>query len=494
MTTSPSEPPSEALPDVGADVVFDVAVIGGGPAGMSAAVAAADAGVRVALVDAGSALGGQFWRHPPDRALAAEVAAQHHGVRQYRGLSRSIDTHERQGRLQVLAGHDVWTLGQDDTGFVVRAVDRRTDNTQRVLRARSLVLAPGAYDRQVPFPGWTLPGVMTAGGVQALLKGSATVAGRRVLVVGTGPFLLPVAAGLVSAGATVVGVHEASGGTGWARHSGAVARNVAKLGEGAGYAAALVRHRVPYRLRSTVVEAHGDDELREVTVARLDAAGAVRPGSEHRVAVDVLAVGWGFTPQLELALALGCATRIDTDGSLVAVVDDEQRSSVVGVYVAGEACGVGGAALAAVEGRIAGAAAARQLGASAASTRRDRRQRAALRSFAAAMHRTYPVPPAWMDRVRDDVVVCRCEEITAGRLRHVVDDLGAHDPRSAKLMARVGMGWCQGRVCGYAASCLVAHWTGTEPDLAQLATRPVATPVPLGTLASGSSRRPDVPR
>ena len=332
MTTSRSD----AAPDVGAGRPFDVAVVGGGPAGMSAAVAAADGGARTVLVDAGAVLGGQYWRHPPDRALAAEVAAQHHGLHHYRRLARAIAEHERAGRLVLHARHEVWTLGREpgptsaaDGGFVVRALDRgQVEPAERVLRARAVVLAPGAYDRQVPFPGWTLPGVMTAGGVQALLKGSAAVAGRRVLVAGTGPFLLPVAAGLASAGATVVGVHEASGTTGWARHPIALARNVSKLGEGAGYAATLARRRVPYRVRSTVLEAHGDDELREVTVARLDPAGQVRPGSERRVAVDVLAVGWGFTPQLELPLALGCATRVDVDGSLVVVVDDEQRTSV----------------------------------------------------------------------------------------------------------------------------------------------------------------------
>jgi hypothetical protein len=96
-----------------------------------------------------------------------------------------------------------------------------------------------------------------------------------------------------------------------------------------------------------------------------------------------------------------------------------------------------------------------------------------------------------MDRVRSGDLVCRCEEVPVGRLREVVDDLGAHDPRSAKLMARVGMGWCQGRVCGYAAACLVARWTGTEPDQAQLATRPVATPVPLGALGAGADATMD---
>jgi thioredoxin reductase len=481
MTTSPSEP---VRPDAD-DRLVDVAVVGAGPAGMSAAAAAAAGGASVALLDAGSSLGGQFWRHPPDHALAAEVAGQHHGLRRYRRLARAIATHLRDGRLQLRQRHDVWAVEVSDEQVVVRAVDRtEAEPRERVVRARTVVLAPGAYDRQVPFPGWTLPGVMTAGGVQALLKGSATVAGQRVLVAGTGPFLLPVAAGLVSAGATVVGVHEASGTSGWLRHPAAVARNVAKLAEGAGYAATLARHRVPYRLRSTVLAAHGEDAVREVTVARVDRTGALRPDTEQRVAVDVVAVGWGFTPQLELPIAAGCSTRVDDDGSLVVVVDDDQRSSVPSVFVAGEACGVGGAALAAAEGRIAGATAARAAGGSTVDVGSARRERAALRAFARAMHHTYPVPRLWLDNITDDVLVCRCEEVSTARLREVVHDLGAHDARSAKLMARVGMGWCQGRVCGFAASCLVAHWTGTQPDPSQLAARPVATPVPLGALAA----------
>lgn len=483
MTTSPSETPR---PDDAAGPLVDVAVIGGGPAGMSAAVAASASGATVVLLDAGPTLGGQFWRHPPDRDLATEVAGQHHGLHHYRRLARAIVTQVRDGRLDARQQHEVWTVEVADGRSVVRAIDRSgPEPRERVVHARFLVLAPGAYDRQVPFPGWTLPGVMTAGGVQALLKGSATVAGQRVLVAGTGPFLLPVAAGLASAGATVVGVHEASGTSGWVRHPGAVIRNVTKLAEGAAYAATLARHRVPYRLRSTVLAAHGEDAVREVTIARLDAQGTVRRGTEERLSVDVLAVGWGFTPQLELPVAAGCATRVDGDGSLVVVVDDDQRSSVPGVFVAGEATGVGGAALAAAEGRIAGAAAARAVGRTPVGIGPARRERSALRSFAQAMHLTYPVPSAWLAALADDVLVCRCEEVSVGRLRHVVDELGAHDARSAKLMARVGMGWCQGRVCGYAASCLVAHWTGTAPDPSQLASRPVATPVPLGALGSG---------
>jgi hypothetical protein len=209
-------------------------------------------------------------------------------------------------------------------------------------------------------------------------------------------------------------------------------------------------------------------------------------GSERTVAADTLAVGWGFTPQVELPQALGCATRVDADGSVVCTVDDDQQSSVGGVFIAGEACGVGGAALAVVEGDIAGRAAAAVTGhPSGAVPRRATRRRSALRAFARAMHRAHPVPPAWIDRLTPDTVVCRCEEVTAGRLHEAVADLRAGgDPHTAKLLARPGMGWCQGRVCGYATACLSAAWSGDAYSPAATTTRPVAGPVTLGSLAA----------
>ncbi len=452
---------------------YDVLVVGAGPAGLAAAAASVAAGARVAVVDAGDRPGGQYWRQPA--TVAAPDEAMQHDLATYRRLMATA------GTAEWFAGHAVWTLTRTASGFAVHAVTRTAGTeTRATLFARRLVLAPGAYDRQLPFPGWDLPGVMTAGGVQALLKGHGVLAGRRVLLAGTGPFLLPVAAGLVRAGAQVAGVHEASRGTRWLRSPGAVARNAAKLTEGLGYAATLARHRVPVHRSSAVLAAHGDHAVTSATVGRLDRDGRVRRTSGHTVDVDLIAVGWGFTPQLELPLALGCATRVDLDGSLVCTVDDDQRSSIDGVWVAGEACGVGGAALAVAEGEIAGAAAA-----GAAAPTSARRRRAAGRAFAVAMHQAHPVPAGWTDRVTDDTVVCRCEEVTAGALRAAVDELGADTARSAKLVVRTGMGWCQGRVCGYATSCLVAEQTGRRPS-PPLPERPIAVPLTLGALAESA--------
>ena len=459
------------------DRVHHVLVVGAGPAGLAAAARAAALGADVGVVDAAAVPGGQYWRQPAGELPAGEVAHLHHGLDRYRALAAELAGIAASGGYYPR--HSVWTVGRDETGFLVRAVTGAGDDEREVgIRGRRLVLAPGAYDRQVPFPGWDLPGVMTAGGVQALLKGHAVTAGQRVVVAGTGPFLLPVAAGLADSGATVVGVHEAASPLGWARHAGAVLRNAGKLGEGAGYARALARHRVPVRTRSVVVEAAGTDALERVTVARVARDGGVVPGTSRTLEADVLAVGWGFTPQLELPLALGCDTRTDVDGSLVCVVDDEQRSSVPDVFVAGEACGVGGADLAVAEGEIAGTVAA----GAQVTDRRLLRRRTSLRRFAAAMHAAHPVPQGWIDRLSDDTVLCRCEEVTVGRVREVLT-LGADDARSVKLLVRPGMGWCQGRVCGYATACVMSAWTGTPTSPAGVAGRPIASPLRLGTLA-----------
>lgn len=439
----------------------DLAVIGAGPAGLAAAVSAAEAGLDVALIDMGTRPGGQYYRHH-----LAESGELHHGWAAFTRLR------DRLHQVTYLPEHRVWQVAGDQaTGFTVHALaGDRVDRPVEV-RARTLLIAAGAYDRSLPFPGWDLPGVMTAGGAQALLKGGRVAAGTRVVVAGTGPFLLPVATGLVHVGASVAGVFEAARPYGFARHL-----TPGKAVEGAGYAAALARHRVPYRLGHAVIAAHGDEAVEAVTVARLDRNG--HPVAERRVECDTVAVGYGFTPQLELPLQLGCATRVDADGSLIVAVDAAQRTSVPGVYAAGETTGVGGAQLSLIEGELAALAVAFGAAASGRHVRALVRRRAGLRAFAAAMHRAYPVPRGWDDRLRDDTIICRCEEVPYARIREALD-LGATDPRAVKLLTRAGMGWCQGRVCGFATTCLTPL---TPPP-------PAAAPAP--TPSNEPSRGPD---
>ena len=479
MPTSPAETAEPAEP---AGVPYDIAVLGAGPAGLSAATAAAAHGARVALLDAAPRPGGQYWRHRP-----ADDGAAHHDWPAFQRLRTALDTYR--ARLDHLPGHAIWHVERTADGFATHVL---SDGVSREVLSRTVVVATGAYDRQLPFPGWTLPGVYTAGGVQALLKGHGVVAGRCVVVAGTGPFLLPVAAGLAEAGATVLGVFEAGRPTAFVRHPLTTLRAAAKLTEAAHYLRTLRRHRIPYRTRTTVVRAEGTDTVTGAVVARLDDRWRIVPGTRRRLECDTVAVGYGFTPQTEIPLQLGCAMHRDADGSLTARVDTRQRSTVPGVYVAGEACGVGGAQLACVEGELAGLHAAYATTGTRPDPRgtaRLLRLRAARRGFAAALHAAYPVRPGWREWLTEDTVVCRCEEVTAGAIRQATKELGATDPRAVKLCARPGMGLCQGRVCGYATAALTAAHAGrdvTEDDLRGLASRPVAQPVPLGLLRNAT--------
>lgn len=434
-----------------------VVVIGGGPAGMAAARAAARLGVRVLLVDSGAALGGQY--HRQNLLAGRERFAPPPGVEH---LPHSV----------------VWALEPVPGGG--HRVHLRTGPADgpgragRTVETPALVLATGAYDRALPFPGWELPGVFTAGAAQALAKGQGVRVGERVLLAGTGPFLLPVAASLTAAGAGVAGVLEAAEPvTAWLRRPAGVIAGRGRFGELAGYAALLARHRIPYRRRSAVVAAHGTDRVEAVTTARLDPGWRIVPGSERRVAVDAVCVGFGFVPQVETALAAGCAL----DDGFVAV-DAAQATSVPGVFAAGELTGVGGAGPAAAEGEVAGVAAARLLGARPAPPVAALRRVRSGRRFAAALARAYPVRDGWRTWLREDTLVCRCEEVPYGELRRSVEEREALGTRAVKLVSRAGLGQCQGRVCGPHVACL----TGV-PDAAGFARRPIASPVRLGELA-----------
>jgi NAD(P)H-nitrite reductase large subunit len=376
----------------------------------------------------------------------------------------------------------VWFVEPRAGAFTVHALLGPSQEEPAEVRADAVLLATGGYEKVLPFPGWTLPGVVTAGGAQAMLKGSLAVPGRTAVVAGSGPLLLPVATGLAAAGVEVAALVESADPRAFVRRSRALAAQPGKVAEGAAYAARLLRHGVRLLARHTVVEAHGTERLEAVTVAALGGDGRVRPGTERRIPCDTLAVGHGLLPHTDLAETLGC--RLD---GLDVRVDDEQRTDVPGVWAAGETTGIGGSALSLAEGHIAGRSAAARLrgsepdpGAWAAAAK----SRTRLRAFAAALDAVYAPPAHWTEQVTDDTVVCRCEEVTGGVIRAAVAELGAGDPRTVKLVTRAGMGWCQGRMCGPA----VAGLAGCELTPSR---RPFARPVPLGVLARAGESEGD---
>ncbi|MFF5970511.1 NAD(P)/FAD-dependent oxidoreductase [Streptomyces sp. NPDC012769] len=464
----------------------DLAVVGAGPAGLAAAVTAADLGLSVVLVDAGRLPGGQYYRHAAPELRAAAGRRPHvphpHDWRAFTSRERRLRTHEAAHRLTYLPLHHVWAVAPEGRAWTLHT--RTEEDTApaadpTTVTARAVLLATGAYERQLPFPGWTLPGVVGAGGAQAMLKGGLVLPGRRTVVAGSGPLLLAVAASLAAAGARVPAVVEAAAYGGYARSTGTLLRNPAKLAEGARFGAALARRQVRLLTRHAVVEAHGTKRVEAVTVARLDRDWRPVPGTGRRIPCDSVAVGHGLVPELSLATALGCATRTAADGTVALDLTDNQRTSVPGVWSAGETGGVGGAQLALVEGELAARSIAGALGvAPAGDSAVLRRRRDRLRAFADAMGAAHRPADGWKDWLRDDTDVCRCEEVPAGRVREAVDTLGARDVRTAKLLTRAGMGWCQGRMCGPAVSVLCGAGADPAPDR-----RPLACPVSLRRLA-----------
>jgi NADPH-dependent 2,4-dienoyl-CoA reductase/sulfur reductase-like enzyme len=284
----------------------------------------------------------------------------------------------------------------------------------------------------VAFPGWTLPGVLTAGGAQALAKGQGVLPGRRVLLAGAGPFLLPVAEQLRARGAEVVAVAEATSRRDWLRAAPRMAAHPGRLLDYARY-----RTRVPrITWGHVIVRAEGSDHVASATIARAAPDWSPLPGSERTFAVDAVCTAYGFLPNAELARALGC----ELDGDAVAH-DADMRTSVPDVYVAGEAAGIGGADLARAEGELAGAAAAGAAGLADLRRRRDR-----LAGFAAILADLFDPRPGLAGLATPDTVLCRCEDVTAGAVDAAVAG-GATTASALKIVTRCGQGPCQGRVC-----------------------------------------------
>jgi D-hydroxyproline dehydrogenase subunit alpha len=460
----------------------EVAVVGAGPGGMAAALAAADAGCEVVLIDSAPRPGGQIYRQSQraggDRAAGGGLPAR----------LRRVAAHPR---VTLATGVTVWHAQQAASGFRLHG----TGGPGGLVEAPAVVLATGASELVVPFPGWTLPGVVTGGAAQAMLKAQDTLVGRRILVAGTGPLLLPVAAGLARRGATVAGVCEAAGIGPMLSSLPAIARHPAKLAEAAGYAAALARARVRPRSGWVLAACRGRDKVEEAVLTRVDRSWRAH-GPARAVTVDAVAVSHGFVPLLDLSRALGCRDEQLADYPAATVtVDADQGTSTPGVFACGEATGVGGAVKAELEGAVAGAAAARRLGRLGEAAFRAAAARAIprigrARDFAALLRRLYPLADGWLSGLQPDTVICRCEDVTWEELTGALS-AGPSDLRSIKGLTRCGMGYCQGRVCGPVVQYAAARMTGRPlAALGDLQVRHIVTPVPLSHLAAADGETP----
>lgn len=394
---------------------FDVIVIGAGPAGLAAAGAAAAHGASVAIVDDNPHSGGQIWR-------GGAASQQDARARQ---LWRELESRQVPLFLQARV------LYAPEPGKLLVQTPRQA----QVLAYRRLILATGARELLLPFPGWTLPGVSGAGGLQALAKGGYPVQGKRVVVAGSGPLLLAVAATLLDKGAHVSAIVEQAGGMQLARFAVGLFATPEKLKQAMQLGRRL--RNVPYYRNSYIGAAHGGEMLESVSVRHR--------GRDERWPCDLLACGYGLLPNIELAASLGC----ELHGQAVRT-DEWQQSSQPNIFCAGESTGIGGVDLALAEGRIAGLAAMDRLN----EASRHFAERARWRRFAARLERGFVLRPELRALAADDTIICRCEDVRHGELKE------HRSWRSAKLHTRCGMGPCQGRICGGATGLLY----GWRPD------------------------------
>ncbi len=454
----------------------DIVVVGAGPAGMGAAAAAAARGARVVLVDATPRLGGQYFRQPlVDDGGEGSPAGPHLPPR-FHGIAAHP-------LVELRLGRTVWSAAREPAGFTIRL----DDGPGSAVRARAMVLATGASELTLPFPGWELPGVVTAGAAQALLKSQHVSLGQRVVVGGTGPFLLPVATALAESGAQVTLVDAASP---WAarRALPGLVSHPGKMAEAAGYGLALGRHRVRVLTGRAVVRCEGGGQVERAVVARLAPDWAVIAGSEQTVEVDAVCVSYGFVPRLELARQLG-ASDLRRAGYLTGgtASDRTMASTTPGLFVAGELAGIAGADVAELEGEVAGHAAASYVGRPDKRPLSDQeglaRHLRKSRAFARALEVLYPLGTGWTSWLDRSTVFCRCEQATWGGVEEVVAK-GARSAREVRSLTRCGMGYCQGRTCGPALQLAISALTGRPVDeVGDLHKRPVAVPVPLGLVA-----------
>lgn len=463
----------------------DLAIVGAGPAGMAAAAVASDAGLSTVVLDEQGAPGGQIYRaiEQVTRLRPADLSFLGNDYARGQSLADGL----RGSGADYRSGATVWHIGETPKSKA-RSGEREILYSQageaRRLKTRSLLLATGAMERPVPIPGWTLPGVVTVGGLQTVLKSSGLYPEGWVILAGSGPLLFLLASQYIAAHIPIAAIVDTA-------PTGATGRMIGRMFDLGPAVPYLVKG---YRMMRSVKQSgipvySGATDLRVIGGARAEGLAFRVDGQDYELSADMVALHEGVVPNTQLTRLVGAEHKWSQgQRCFFPVLDEWGESTAAGVYVAGDGGGILGADAAARTGRIAAVAIGLRLGrvglAEASAVADHARfaligDRAARRIIDAA----FP-PPNWIGAVADEVMVCRCEEVTAGAVREAVR-IGCTGPNQAKAYLRCGMGPCQGRMCAAAVSEIIATESGRSLDeVGSFRIRPPAKPVTLAELAS----------
>ena len=483
----------------------ELAIVGAGPAGMAAAEVAADHGVHVTLIDEQPTPGGQFLRQPP---VGWKVSGWLDGAAYRAGkeLLGRVSADRRPEWIMQTSVAGIFVVDDGGDGrFTLLLEDSGSDGGTRQLKTDAVLIAAGCFDLPVVFPGWNLPGVMAAGGIQAFVKSQQFVPGKRFLFAGSHPLQLVVAGQIVQAGGSVAGVLFAQSrrrALELLKHPSVALRASDKLVETAALLRRLRTAGVPVRFGRTVLRANGQDSLESVTTVPVGPDGRFDRKAAEDIDCDQLGVCFGFLSSSELARQAGVDCRwAPSRGGWIAEHDATMASSVAGIYVAGETTGVAGSDVAALEGRIAGLACAVELGRLDAGRARilmrvpARRLQQSNRFARFLADLSWPGHTLFDQLMTDPATLCKCEEVKVGTLRYQLEqNPGMTTASAVKLFSRVGMGLCQGRYCHFALTRLMAGHLGVPEDsVGGFTSRFPAKPVSIESLIGHAGVAPTGP-
>lgn len=431
---------------------YDLIILGAGPAGINAALAASQAGLSVALFDENPAAGGQVYRAPVIHGYQDKTTDFLTG--------ESLRTALLQSPVHTYLGHQVWAVTAD------YRVDAIGPEGPVNCTSRALLVASGTTERVVPFEGWTLPGVMGLAAATILLKSQKTLPGQSTLVAGCGPLLIAVAGATLKAGGEVKGIVDIAGPADWVRTLPSMLVRPPILRQGAGYGWPILRAKTPFYSRHTLIRVTQEQDRLRAELAPCDASGRPVEGNRKSLLVDCVAVGHGLTPSTDITRLLHAKHRYSRQaGGWIALCDANGQTSRERLFVAGDAAGIAGAAAAAEQGKLVGLACARLLNANANNATTDhqlktltkRHQHAA--KFGHEMASLMALREGHVDSITPETVVCRCEDVTRADIEAACA-AGAKEVNQLKAWTRCGMGPCQGRTCGDVAAELLARKQG----------------------------------
>ena len=455
---------------------FDYAIVGAGPGGLAAATTAARAGLRTIVIDEQPEPGGQIYRSIESLGAKRPAHLQVLGEDYAAGLD--LVKQFRASGAEYMPSTTVWQIDQE------RNIYTRGNGRPARIAAKRILVATGAMERPVPIPGWTLPGVMTCGAAQTLLKSTGAVPDGRFVIAGSGPLLLLIAVQLVRAGAKPAALIET------ATHRLAALRHLPAFVAAPGYMSKGLKLMSELRAAGVAIESgarrlqiSGDERAREIQYRC--------HGQLRREPVGTVLLHQGIVPNMNLALALRCAYRWDdAQRSFRPHLDEWGNTSVKGIQIAGDNGGISGAQAAVASGALAALGAAVSLS-RISLNERDREARA-LRRHLNAHLRARPFLDALYRPAQDavaprqpDTIVCRCEEVRAGEIRKIVTQQGCPGPNQMKSFSRCGMGPCQGRLCGLTVVELIAEMRGVSPvEVGYYRIRNPVKPITLGEIAN----------